>query len=52
MLTLHDICEKLKRLDEVTVMELLEIRTEDLVSRFMFEIEERSDYLESILDDN
>ena len=52
MLTLPDICDKLARLDEVTILELLEIRSEDIVAKFMDAIEERADYLEDLLDDN
>jgi hypothetical protein len=51
MLTLLDICEKLKLLDEVTLVELLEIRSEDIVERFIDEIEEMADVLEELLDD-
>jgi hypothetical protein len=40
------------RLDEVTLLELLEVRSSDIVARFMDEIEERADYLEELLDDN
>jgi|TARA_R110000796_G_scaffold132168_1_gene247664 hypothetical protein len=52
MLTLLDICDKLERLDEVTVLELLEIQSADIVAKFMDAIEERADHLEKILDDN
>ena len=52
MLTLPDICDKLKRLDEVTVLELLEINSEEIVSRFQDKIEDMADYLEELLDDN
>ena len=52
MLTLPDICDKLERLDEVTILELLDIRSTDLVAKFMDAIEERADYLEDLLDDN
>lgn len=51
MLTLRDICDKLKLLDEVTLVELLEIRSEDIVERFIDEIEEMVDVLEELLDD-
>lgn len=51
MLTLRDICDKLKLLDEVTLVEILEIRSEDIVERFIDEIEDRADYLEEVLDD-
>ena len=52
MLTLPDICDKLKRLDEVTILELLEIDSEEIVSRFQDRIEDMADYLEELLDDN
>ena len=52
MLTLLEICDKLERIDEVTVLELLDIRSTDIVAKFMDAIEERADYLEKILDDN
>ena len=52
MLTLPDICDKLKRLYEVTILELLEIDSEEIVSRFQDRIEDMADYLEELLDDN
>jgi hypothetical protein len=52
MLTLPDICDKLKRLDEVTILEVLEINTEEIVARFQDRIEDMADYLEELLDDN
>ena len=52
MLTIPDICDKLKRLDEVTLLELLDIRSEEVVDRFQDKVEERADYLEDVLDDN
>lgn len=52
MLTIPDICDKLKRLDEVTILELLDIRSEEVVDRFQDKVEERADYLEDLLDDN
>lgn len=52
MLTLPDICDKLKRLDEVTILELLEVNSEELVSKFQDKIEDMADYLEDLLDDN
>lgn len=51
-LTLHDIKEKLKQLDEITLMETLEISSEDLVNRFVDRIEEKQDTLENDLDDS
>jgi hypothetical protein len=49
-LTLRDILERLAQLDEVTLLELLEIRSEDLVERFIDVIEEHADRLEKELD--
>lgn len=44
--TLGDIQYKLSLLDEITLMELLEVTSEDLVHRFVDRIEERFDELE------
>ena len=52
MLTIPDICDKLKRMDEVTILELLEINSEEIVNRFQDRIEDMADYLEEVLDDN
>jgi hypothetical protein len=52
MLTLEDIKDKLKQLDEVTLLEILEITSEDLVDRFTDLIEKQQDTLELELDDN
>jgi hypothetical protein len=52
MLTIPDICDKLKRLDEVTILELLEVSSEELVAKFQDKIEDMADYLEELLDDN
>ena len=52
MLTLEDIKDKLKQLDEVTLMETLEITSEDLVDRFADLIEKQQDTLELELDDD
>lgn len=48
-LTILDIKEKLKMMDEITFLELLNIRTEDLVDRFADEVEENADLLEGVL---
>jgi hypothetical protein len=45
-LTFHDLKNLLIREDEVTVLELLEISSEDLVERFADLIEERYELLE------
>jgi len=43
-LTVEDIKEKLKQLDEVSLLEILEINSEDLVERFADKIEEKGEY--------
>jgi len=52
MLTLEDIKDKLKQLDEVTLMETLEITSDDLVDRFTDLIEQKQDTLELQFDDH
>ena len=50
-MTLHDLTEKLKKVEEVTLMEILEISSEELVDRFVDKIEEKFDALEIDFDD-
>ena len=45
-LLLHEIKEILKTLDEVSLLELLDISSEDIVEMFSEKIEERADSLE------
>jgi|DEB0MinimDraft_3_1074331.scaffolds.fasta_scaffold02021_9 hypothetical protein len=52
MLTLSEIKDKLKHLDEVTLMEVLEITSDDLVERFVDRIEQQQDALEIDLDES
>lgn len=40
MLTLNDVKDRLKHLDEVTLLEILDISSEDLVDRFTDLIED------------
>lgn len=49
-LTLTEIQERLRSLDEVTLIEELNISSEDLVDRFSDIIEERADKLEKLID--
>ena len=51
MLTLEEIKERLMRLDEVVLCEVLEISSEDLVERFTDKIEEKITYFEKDLED-
>jgi len=50
-LTFEEIKERLKRLDEVTLLEVLNISSEDLVERFDDLIESKQEELEEDLDD-
>lgn len=50
-LTLPELVEKLKDIDEITLLERLNITSEDLVSRFVDLIEDRFDELESEFDE-
>ena len=51
-MTLEDIKKSLLRLDEVTLLEILEITSEDLVNRFEDFILDRADTLEEDLQDD
>ena len=48
-LTLEEIKERMKRWDEITLIEELSIRSEDIVERFDDIIEEKVDYLENLV---
>ncbi len=50
-LTLQEIAEKLKRYDEILLLELLEISADDIVDRFMDIIENKADFLENNLEE-
>lgn len=50
--TIRDLIEDLKRLDEVTLLEVLNLRSEDIVSRFEDVIEERFDVLQNEFDED
>lgn len=45
MITLADMILHLKRIDEISLLEILEISSEDLVDRFADKIEEKYDIL-------
>ena len=42
-LTIPDIMEKLKQVDEISLLEILEVSSEDLVNRFIDRIEDKAD---------
>jgi hypothetical protein len=49
-LTIHDIADLLKREDCVTILELLDIDSEELVNRFMDVLEDKADRIEKELE--
>lgn len=51
MLTLTEIMEKLKQIDEVSLLEILDISSEEIVERFADLIEDKADELEAELED-
>ena len=48
-LTLEEIKERLKRWDEITLVEELSIRSEDIVERFDDIIEDQADRLQNLV---
>lgn len=50
-LTLEEIKERLMRLDEVVLCEILEINSEELIERFTDKIEDKISYFEKDLED-
>lgn len=48
-LTLEEIKERMKRWDEITIVEELSIRTDELVERFDDYIEDQADRLEQLV---
>lgn len=51
MLTLTELSERLKNIDEVSLLEVLDISSEELIDRFQDRIEDRFDYLEKEFDE-
>lgn len=50
MLTQKEVRDKLKELDETTLLEILEITSEEIVDRFDDKIEEKEEYFIADLD--
>lgn len=46
ILTFNDLKDRLKALDEVTLLELLDLKSEDIVDRFEDLIEDKQEQLE------
>lgn len=51
MLTLDDVCDRLKHIDEVSLLEVLDISSEDIIDRFIDKIEIRFEELAEDLDE-
>lgn len=51
MLTIHEIKDKLKEFDEVSLLEILDISSEELVEYFADKIEDKLEKLKRELDD-
>lgn len=51
-LTLRDLMSKLKQLDEITLLEVLDITSEEIIERFIDKVEQRYDFLEKELNDD
>ncbi len=50
-LTLREIMERMTKLDEITLLEVLDITSEEIVEKFADKIEDKFDELEIDLDD-
>ncbi len=50
-LTFEELKEKLKMIDEVSLIEMLDIRSDDIVERFYDVIEEQQQKLRRMIDD-
>ena len=50
-LTFEDVCDRLKQLDEITLLEILDISSEEIVDRFRDLIENKFDDFKEELSD-
>jgi hypothetical protein len=46
-----ELLEKLRHLDEVTLLELLEINSDDIIDRFLDKVLEKDDYIRKEIQD-
>ena len=51
MLTFIDVCDRLKQQDEISILEILEINSDELVDRFKDKVEENYEELADDLGD-
>lgn len=50
-MTFTELCERLMQVDEISLLEVLEISSEDLVERFHDKIDMKRDWLEEDLEE-
>lgn len=50
-MTFTELCEKLKRIDEILLLEILEINSEEIVDRFEDRVDEKRDQIEEDMED-
>lgn len=51
-MTFNEICDKLSHLDELDLLEILDISSDELVDRFQDKIESKLDYFKQDLEDD
>lgn len=51
-LTFVDLCDELKKLDETTLLELLDISSEEIINKFQDKIEDNFDHLLLLIEEN
>lgn len=51
-LTFIDLCDELKKLDETTLLELLNISSEEIINKFQDKIEDNFDHLLLLIEEN
>jgi hypothetical protein len=51
-LTIRDVIDRLRRLDEITVLEALDLSSEEIIDRFEDIVEKRFDLLLPLVDDD
>ena len=50
-LTFEEVCERLSRIDEVTLLEVLDITSSEIVCKFHDTIEDKLEFLEAEMED-
>lgn len=51
-MTFNEVCDKLAQLDELHLLEILDISSDELVDRFQDKIESKLDYFKQDLEDD